>query len=437
MRSHVFLLVLSVASLVKAQACNAGAAQVTFVDLGLLQTDPKLTISNAVACSDNGTAVIGTVGTEKDGQVSWRAFRWDEVTGTALIEIPGYSVNPACISSDGLVVAGTCNPNGSTTELPFVWRTDGSWKILPTATSSGSRYLVRGMSANGNVIVGVRTSPGNFEAALWIAGELVTPFPVPAGWAAMHATAIDASGRFWAGMAVPPGGTDQIPVVGDIVEGTIQSVNPGALSSAPMGWATGVGANRTVSGFGPVGGGQFPGRGLRMQPSASVTTIEPLAGTQSCEVWSMSQDGQFLSGTSIDHYGEWRAFVWSAEWHSLDLRFCLQHLGSSMTGWQMSEAFLSRDGSCVVGTGTRFGRPRGFLVRGLSGLEDCVCSQHPDLPICCPEDLYRDHVVNGADLGILLASWNQWGSAADLTRDGVVDGADLGMLLNAWGACPN
>ncbi|MFO0874190.1 MAG: hypothetical protein U0575_09500 [Phycisphaerales bacterium] len=47
-------------------------------------------------------------------------------------------------------------------------------------------------------------------------------------------------------------------------------------------------------------------------------------------------------------------------------------------------------------------------------------------------DLNGDDVVDGADLGILLASWGGTGNG-DLNRDGTVDGADLGLLLSVWG----
>lgn len=49
-----------------------------------------------------------------------------------------------------------------------------------------------------------------------------------------------------------------------------------------------------------------------------------------------------------------------------------------------------------------------------------------------PADLNHDGLVNGADLGLLLAAWNQSGGAADLNADGHVDGADLGLLLSSW-----
>jgi hypothetical protein len=40
--------------------------------------------------------------------------------------------------------------------------------------------------------------------------------------------------------------------------------------------------------------------------------------------------------------------------------------------------------------------------------------------------------VTGADLGLLLASFNTPGPVGDLNRDGTVNGADLGLLLAAW-----
>ena len=46
-----------------------------------------------------------------------------------------------------------------------------------------------------------------------------------------------------------------------------------------------------------------------------------------------------------------------------------------------------------------------------------------------------NHVVNGADLGMLLAGWGA-GGIGDLDGNGAINGADLGLLLAAWGVCP-
>jgi hypothetical protein len=54
----------------------------------------------------------------------------------------------------------------------------------------------------------------------------------------------------------------------------------------------------------------------------------------------------------------------------------------------------------------------------------------------CTGDLNDDGVINGADLGQLLAAWGPCQSCeADLSANGVVDGADLGVQLANWGEC--
>ncbi|MFG0274904.1 MAG: hypothetical protein ACF8QF_07600, partial [Phycisphaerales bacterium] len=47
-------------------------------------------------------------------------------------------------------------------------------------------------------------------------------------------------------------------------------------------------------------------------------------------------------------------------------------------------------------------------------------------------DLNDDGVVDGLDLGAMLARWGARGATADLNGDSVVDGADLGILLRNW-----
>ncbi len=51
-----------------------------------------------------------------------------------------------------------------------------------------------------------------------------------------------------------------------------------------------------------------------------------------------------------------------------------------------------------------------------------------------PGDLNGDGIVNGADMGLLLAAWGSCsGCDADLNGDGIVNGADMGLLLANWG----
>ena len=49
-----------------------------------------------------------------------------------------------------------------------------------------------------------------------------------------------------------------------------------------------------------------------------------------------------------------------------------------------------------------------------------------ELPNPCAFDLNNDNNIDGADLGLMLALWNN-----------PYDGADMGLLLSAWGPCPD
>lgn len=54
----------------------------------------------------------------------------------------------------------------------------------------------------------------------------------------------------------------------------------------------------------------------------------------------------------------------------------------------------------------------------------------------CIGDVNQDGVVDGLDLGLLLAGWGGSGPVGDLDGDGQVGGGDLGVMLADWGFCP-
>lgn len=93
-------------------------------------------------------------------------------------------------------------------------------------------------------------------------------------------------------------------------------------------------------------------------------------------------------------------------------------------------------------------KSRLFLPRSnsnwLPGMDEDPPNQEPDpnddggnSQRDCDGDFNVDRVVDGADLGIMLADWGLARSVADINRDGLVDGADLGVLLANWGPCIN
>lgn len=93
-----------------------------------------------------------------------------------------------------------------------------------------------------------------------------------------------------------------------------------------------------------------------------------------------------------------------------------------------------RDGSDggVAGGGEKdavHGKASPVARRGLRSSDRKECA------VDCA-DLDRDGMVDGGDLGLLLALWGDardgFGAAGDLNGDGQVDGADLGLLLAGW-----
>jgi formylglycine-generating enzyme required for sulfatase activity len=56
----------------------------------------------------------------------------------------------------------------------------------------------------------------------------------------------------------------------------------------------------------------------------------------------------------------------------------------------------------------------------------------------CPGDITGNGMVNGADLGLVLAAWGSDGSdepGSDINADGLVNGADLAFVIGAFGPC--
>jgi hypothetical protein len=77
-----------------------------------------------------------------------------------------------------------------------------------------------------------------------------------------------------------------------------------------------------------------------------------------------------------------------------------------------------------------------YLVAGLyDGNFDACYTRNVTVEFVdpCPADLNGDNVVNGLDLGLVLAAWGT--PKQDITGDSVTDGTDLGILLASWGAC--
>lgn len=81
---------------------------------------------------------------------------------------------------------------------------------------------------------------------------------------------------------------------------------------------------------------------------------------------------------------------------------------------------------------------RGFALHNLNQTQEAFIGDFlatwPNQEEPCIGDFNGDGVVNGGDLGLMVAGWGT--ADYDLTGDGLTDGADLGLMLNGWGRCP-
>lgn len=128
--------------------------------------------------------------------------------------------------------------------------------------------------------------------------------------------------------------------------------------------------------------------------------------------------GEFTSigGTPAIRIAKWNGVAWSA-------------LGSGMngTGWELLSMPSAGGEPAALYIGGSFLMAGGNPANCIAKWQGCIAET------CAPADLNCDGVVDGADLGMLLASWGPCSDcAADLNGDGLVDGADLGQLLGEW-----
>jgi len=66
-----------------------------------------------------------------------------------------------------------------------------------------------------------------------------------------------------------------------------------------------------------------------------------------------------------------------------------------------------------------------------AAIDDVVVSRVECVQTGCPEDLNDDGIVNGADIGLLVAAWGT--PDGDVNGDGNTDGADMGLMIAAFG----
>ena len=337
--------------------------------------------------SANGSVAVGFSGP--------RAVLWTtdgQIADLGLLPQHGYG-GASGVSGDGAIVVGWSTPDNNSNNRSFRWTSSGGMQDLGTLPSNANPVSsASGISANGSVIVGYSSVYNGKERAFrWTQSGGMADLgvlPVPEAFSS-YALAANADGS--------------------VVVGRCNFSVPGN------------GCCRVEAGFRWTDSGG-------MQDLGSLTT----AGGSFAEAWGVSDDGSIVVGAS----GVWGQstvpFLWHPSTGMVSLASHLLNRGVDLAGWTLYGGIsVSGNGQFVVGAGFFNGLSTAFIA-------DIGVIPPWESP-CHPADLFFDHQVNGADLGILLSQWGpaNGGTISDINHDGIVNGADLGYVLNAWGPCPN
>ena len=254
-------------------------------------------------------------------------------------------------------------------------------------------------------------------------------------WSTIETRCLDftiaSSARLACVVSVAPG------VPGPVFQAVVGEDPPFELGRVPI--SSDVGCREVEIDLGPVLGsnevririasGSSVGDGTRLDDL--VIEIDPLHG--SCEVGGVQTDDPGVQACvcAVDEYC--CLVAWDELCITVATLICDAECDSIPT--------CGTEGSCVV-------------ARESPGCEDVDCCGLvcPVDPYCCviawdqacaevaestcggPDpDIDGDGVVDGRDLGILLAGWGSTDPALDLDGDGIVGGGDLGLMLAAWG----
>ncbi len=211
----------------------------------------------------------------------------------------------------------------------------------------------------------------------------------------------------------------------------IGTILDGAAFYQPEDDASDPGTICFVTGQGPVGGSVGAadidgGATTLVTPSIDTSDIE--IATVSFAYWYRNDGGASPNAdsmpveTSVDGGATWSPLTTiassAAEWRSFDAEIDVEDADSILVRFVASDL---GDGSLVEAAIDDF------------SLTERSCPDGPE----CPGDLDGNGMVDGADLGAMLAGWGDCqGCSGDFDGDGRIDGLDLGQFLASWGLCP-
>ncbi|BCX49680.1 extracellular repeat protein, HAF family [Haloferula helveola] len=365
-------------------------------------------LSRAWGVSADGLMVCG----QSDSASGTEAARWTlPGTGLGLGDLPNspFQSNAADISGDGTKACGTV-VLGVGTVRASRWIEGTGQTQLGTLNTSGYRNSdARGISDDGQKVVGTSTSNNGFRGFIWTATGatsgtmqsvgVLTPTPTQVGDSygiISQADDISADGQTVIGtstftifQSVPdPDPTDNYVPPPVIVE----------QGSEAFQWTSASG----ISGLGDLPGGALSSQALGISDDSQVivgngesadglegvvwTAGVPMSvgdlpgGDTYCKLLAVSGDGTFAVGESSDDTGT-VAVIWDAANGLRKLSTVLEGLGVSLTGWTLTSAVgVSSNGDVVAGNGINpSGEQAAWAISGASILTEVIVPIPDDL----------------------------------------------------------
>jgi probable HAF family extracellular repeat protein len=327
-----------------------------------------------------------------------KAYLWDGTSLTLIVLPPPFNSGTGVAVNSAGVCAGWMNQTNNSAEVPFV-TVRGVASVLPflpgdiggQATSINEANVVAGWTGNNGL-----------NAVRWFDGK-VEALRLPVG-PESRALDINDAGQICGWMGTSAGSNSSAFLWEDGVAADLS-----VLDGATVAYA--LNNKGEVAGQGQVlVDGVLRARAVVWTKSETMV-FEPLLGYLHSQAFDINDEavvvGQCFTPVTAT------AFVWQK-----GEMFELQTLVESESG--VTIEFVT--GINNAGQISAYGED--------ADEEHVAILLTPIPPV--PGDLTCDWVVDGEDLGLLLAAWDSADAKADLNGDGVVDGADLGVLLVNW-----
>jgi probable HAF family extracellular repeat protein len=382
-------------TLLLALAASA-SAQPSFTHIGDLPGG--VVYSEGLAISRDGSTVFGDSGTQNFDPITAiaSACRYTASGGLQWLDpaYPNISTFAYAANADGSVAAGyaVIVPLYADIEI-FRWTAAGGIQILGDIPGGLTNSTARGISADGNTIVGFGSSAASTavcgicqEAFKWTAQTGFVPLgDLDGGNFDSHATAISGNGQIIVGSGTSAIGS--APVMWD--SAGIHNLGYLPLGAfAPQGTANAINFDGSVI-VGTSSSVNGTMEAFRWTPSGMIGLGDLPGGPFQSQAWAVSDDGQIVVGQATTEgglfgAGQSTAFIWDQAHGIRDLKQVLTDAGLDLTGWLLTSArAISADGATITGIGTNpDGNGEGWIAhlpRASSCYANCDNSTTPPI----------------------------------------------------------